>query len=332
MILTAMKNQIKVKHQVKKDTQQSTTARKRNKKKKKNLEKLENDELRSLAFGKPGKHKVSTQAHTQDTPTVPVKQWEEWKKTDTEYTEDVYEKDLAHALLLSKLEVEEKKVVLLAVKDDNGGQEADSKKKKKKNKERAVMSLKEFRQLENGTVAADELDTIEHPSSPVSTPAAEADPLFFDKVQQDVENIVRKEIIQDEYRKHYHVENAQVLHFQEEIAKKDTEIVTLKEATTKLEGELKQVKKRNQQLCHILAQGEMKDKTAILLELDDLKQVRDELTEEVRTLTTDLEKERSKSKSLRSDQDRQSEKMEKSEKQDKHDKHDRGKAGRHAGK
>ena len=72
----------------------------------------------------------------------------------------------------------------------------------------------------------------------------------------------------------------------------------------------------------------VKDKTAILLELDDLKQVRDELTEEVRTLTTDLEKERSKSKSLRSDQDRQSEKMEKSEKHDKHDKHDRGKVAK----
>ncbi|KAK2183490.1 hypothetical protein NP493_310g02019 [Ridgeia piscesae] len=70
----------------KKDTQQSTTARKRNKKKKKNLEKLENDELRSLAFGKPGKHKVNTNAHShiQETPAAPVKQWEEWKKTDTE--------------------------------------------------------------------------------------------------------------------------------------------------------------------------------------------------------------------------------------------------------
>ena len=69
----------------------------------------------------------------------------------------------------------------------------------------------------------------------------------------------------------------------------------------------------------------MKDKTAILLELDDLKQVRDELTEEVRTLTTDLEKERSKSKSLRSEQDRQLEKSEKQDKQDKHDRHDKGK-------
>jgi len=45
------------------------------------------------------------------------------------------------------------------------------------------------------------MDTIEPPLSAVSVAAAEADPLFFDKVQQDVENIVRKEIIQDEYRK-----------------------------------------------------------------------------------------------------------------------------------
>ena len=37
------------------------------------------------------------------------------------------------------------------------------------------------------------------PESPAA--AAEADPHYFDKVQQDVENIVRKEIIQDEYRK-----------------------------------------------------------------------------------------------------------------------------------
>ena len=67
----------------------------------------------------------------------------------------------------------------------------------------------------------------------------------------------------------------------------------------------------------------VKDKTAILLELDDLKLVRDELTEEVGALTTELEKERSKSK--RSDHDRQTDKAEKSEKQEKHDKHDRGK-------
>ena len=67
----------------------------------------------------------------------------------------------------------------------------------------------------------------------------------------------------------------------------------------------------------------VKDKTAILLELDDLKLVRDELTEDVGALTTELEKERSKSK--RSDHDRPPDKPEKSEKQEKHDKHDRAK-------
>jgi len=34
---------------------------------------------------------------------------------------------------------------------------------------------------------------------------------------------------------HYHVENAQIIHFQEEIAKRDTEIVMLKETAQKFE-------------------------------------------------------------------------------------------------
>ena len=48
------------------------------------------------------------------------------------------------------------------------------------------------------TVGCSELEILELESSAA---AAEADPHYFDKVQQDVENIVRKEIIQDEYRK-----------------------------------------------------------------------------------------------------------------------------------
>ena len=38
----------------------------------------------------------------------------------------------------------------------------------------------------------------------------------------------------------------------------------------------------------------VKDKTKILMELDELREVRDELTEEVTSLTSELEKERSK--------------------------------------
>jgi len=68
----------------------------------------------------------------------------------------------------------------------------------------------------------------------------------------------------------------------------------LRTTVKKLEEELQQVKKRNQQLCHILGQGEMKEKTGLLVELEDLKQVRDDLTQEVGKLTSELEKERSK--------------------------------------
>ncbi len=45
----------------------------------------------------------------------------------------------------------------------------------------------------------------------------------------------------------------------------------------------------------------VKEKTEILLELDELKSVRDELTEEVTSLTSELEKERSKVHALKSE-------------------------------
>ena len=48
----------------------------------------------------------------------------------------------------------------------------------------------------------------------------------------------------------------------------------------------------------------VKDKTAVLLELDELKQVRDEMMEEVTELTSQLEKEKSKNHSLKSEIDK----------------------------
>ena len=43
----------------------------------------------------------------------------------------------------------------------------------------------------------------------------------------------------------------------------------------------------------------MKDKKAVLVEVEQLKSIRDELTTEVASLTTDLEKERSSVRSLK---------------------------------
>ena len=48
----------------------------------------------------------------------------------------------------------------------------------------------------------------------------------------------------------------------------------------------------------------VKDKTALLVELEELRQVRDDLTQEVTRLTSDLEKERSKVHGLKGDIDK----------------------------
>ncbi|KAJ8942838.1 hypothetical protein NQ318_022853 [Aromia moschata] len=91
------------------------------------------------------------------------------------------------------------------------------------------------------------------------------------------------------------------------------EIITLAQCQEKLESErakneqlrleleeakeeIALVKKRNATLCSMLSQGEMKDKAAVLLELESLTTVKEELTEEVARLHKLLEQERSSTK------------------------------------
>ena len=183
-------------------------------------------------------------------------------------------------------------------KDDDGKQ-SSQKQKKKKDKPKTI-SLDEFQQ-----------DPSEKPSAETNGSGdrsediqMEPDPKFFKGVDDDVNKIIRKEQIQEEYKKQYVVESARTLHYKEEIRRRDEEIEKLHKDNELLEAQLKEVKERNQHLCMILGQGEMKQKAGVVMELDQLKHVRDELTEEVCNLTTELEKERSKVHALQSGNDK----------------------------
>ncbi|CAH2242416.1 jg7694 [Pararge aegeria aegeria] len=84
------------------------------------------------------------------------------------------------------------------------------------------------------------------------------------------------------------------LQFAETLEKKDKEISALKQQIISLKEELLTVKSRNKKLCNILGQGEMKDKAEILIEVERLRGMQSEMTAELASLHTDLEKERSK--------------------------------------
>merc|ERR1712212_1055810 len=92
---------------------------------------------------------------------------------------------------------------------------------------------------------------------------------------------------------------ASVAAYENIIDEKDKEIDKLNEVNEKLKEELAQVKKRNKQFCFILAQGEMKEKSEILLQVDELTNVKNELSEELADMHTQLEQERSKVSTLK---------------------------------
>ncbi|KAL3867307.1 hypothetical protein ACJMK2_044521 [Sinanodonta woodiana] len=302
-----------------KHVQQSKTSQKKTKKKK---------TTESGPQGNPGSGGGDWEVHqggkakAKGNKNVTEEQWEQWQKVDKELTTENYEKDLQQAILLSKLEFEEKKQQpkqlqqQLQGKVDTEkatGDSKEGKKKKKKDKPNA-MSLEEFNKLsESKQQSTDSLDGDFIPSSqptvkirppqPAAPNSQEVDQ-FFESVDSDVNRILNQEKMQEEYKKQYAVENVISAKYKEEIIKKDKEIEFLKATLKKQEEELQQVKKRNKQLCVILAQGEMKDKAEVLMQVEQLTQIKDELTEQVQELTAELEKERSKNHGLKADFDK----------------------------
>eukprot|EP00916_Digyalum_oweni_P022048 GHVL01036577.1.p1 GENE.GHVL01036577.1~~GHVL01036577.1.p1 ORF type:complete len:278 (+),score=60.66 GHVL01036577.1:1673-2506(+) len=238
--------------------------------------------------------------------------WEDWARRDTEATEEMYEKDLQQALLDSKVAAEQakesKKEMEAEMKaaglSTNGTK--DGKKKKKKDKPQA-MSLDQFNQLPAEKIpGSDDEEEEESSPPPVHTrvPASSQDTKYFKAVADDATKILQKERIQQQYQKAYAQESAMKSKYKDELEKKDKEITELKALLEDQAADLKEVKKRSTTLCKLLQHGEMKDKASILVQVEELTTVKDELTEQVATLTADLEKERSKVHALKLENDK----------------------------
>lgn len=281
--------------------------------KKKNKKKKEQNstQLKQLAFG-GGKKNQSQRHFAGDSGDS----WDQWKEHDKELMEEKFKEDLAAALLQSRLETEQKEQEKKCKKEKiEAGLEVplsrEGRKKKKQKEKPQPMSLDQFNQLppEKPVNSSDESEDDatgknNEPTLQTRVPATQQDPKFFNAVDDDAEQILRQERMQEEYRKHYASDNVVVAKLKNDLEKKDLTVKELTEKMSAMEAELKQVKKRNKQLCVILAQGEMKDKAQVLIQVDELTLVKDELTEQVTTLTADLEKEKSKNHTLKSELDK----------------------------
>ncbi|XP_038077761.1 G kinase-anchoring protein 1-like [Patiria miniata] len=232
-------------------------------------------------------------------------QWEEWKRKDKGVVKDRFEDDLQKAILASKTEYEHQQQFIKEVGEaakevlESAPPVVNRKERRKhlqgKDKPHA-MSLHDFQAAPQSTTNG-AIDEIEVPKKP------DPDPEFFNRVEKDVAEIITKEERATLRKKNQKLasENVRRIQVEDNLEKRDQEIEDMKKELEKMKVELTQVKKRNKQLCFILAQGEMKDKAEVLKQVDELSAVKDELTTEVSELHAALEQERSKVSTLKSE-------------------------------
>ncbi|CAH1953776.1 unnamed protein product [Acanthoscelides obtectus] len=201
------------------------------------------------------------------------KQWEDWKKKDDEFVNENFEQDLQCAILQSKLDFETQKKnsvsVIMTTQDKN---------KKKKTK---TMSLDQF--LDNS------------PNKDKETSKLQDDTNFFENAISSAKEEVKKERVEEKRRQRANniEEIITLAQCQEKLQKEKQINEELRKELEDAKKEITMVKKRNKTLCSMLSQGEMKDKAAVLLELEKLTTMKEELTEEVARLHKLLEQERS---------------------------------------
>ncbi|XP_041111686.1 G kinase-anchoring protein 1-like [Polyodon spathula] len=302
----------------------SNNNEKKKEKRKKKKEQLQSEanELRSLAFKKlPQKSSLAASGlslqniaadlvhHSTAEHQAPGPNWQQWKQRDEQLTSELYETDLEKALILSKLEYEEHKkeyenVGTTSPKSKSGGKK--DKKKIHQGKDKPVrVSLKDFQTEEN----IGHLNKKQEELKPVTVPTS--DDRFFNKLEDDVSKILLKEKRREQLTSFGGIENCasndqepdvRTEQLKYELEKKDLEIEKLKVVISQWETKYKEVKARNSQLLKMLQLGEMKDKAEILLQVDELMNIKQELSTQVNSLHVALEQEKSKVKGLQSDQ------------------------------
>ncbi|CAG4935195.1 unnamed protein product [Colias eurytheme] len=223
-----------------------------------------------------------------------AEQWETWKQKDEELVDGNFESELEQAILLSKLDYEEKKDVYKHLK-----KEADSEKKEqsrsnnKKNKKKNVMSLDQFNDMVN--VDDSKLTVEDDKNSQEEIKSPDRDTKFFERVQDETKHELLKDKIIDRVKNQIAQDEIITrVQFMDALEKKDIEIAALKQEVVRLNEALLTVKSRNKKLCNILGQGEMRDKAEVLVEVEKLRAMQAELNAELTSLHSDLEKERSK--------------------------------------
>jgi chromosome segregation ATPase len=205
--------------------------------------------------------------------------WTTWKQKDEQFTDDLFKEQLKKALVESKIEFETNKVVLTKPAA-----------KVSKKPSQKIMSLNEF---QNSYEVDAKIVNNKLSESQETEKICEK---FADQVDQNLENYLLKDKIINNERLDKN-DSADIFinrQYKEEVSKRDEEIVKLNQTIAELKDEITNVKKRNKQLAFIMASGEMKEKSELLEQIEELTQTKAELTSQISEISTNYEQEKSK--------------------------------------
>nr|CAD7453022.1 unnamed protein product [Timema tahoe] len=240
-------------------------------------------------------------------PAATAEQWDQWKKKDSEFVDGNYEEDLQQAILLSKLDFEEKKDVYQQLKKDADDDKKSGNKKAKKSNKPQTMSLDEFNNMNATSSGVGENDV--ELASPVDDP----DPEFFQRIKDDAKKAIDREqsLEKRKAREPFIQEAITKAQLEDSVERKDKEIIALKEDVAEYVGltiaplrirmnnhRFDTNHKTLDKLVPSQANTHMRDKAEVLIEVDRLQRVKDELSSEVSSLYAQLEQERSKVRAL----------------------------------
>ncbi|KAK7082359.1 identical protein binding, partial [Halocaridina rubra] len=217
---------------------------------------------------------------------------DDWQRRDSEFVRDENERTLREALMLSKLDFEEKQTFYAQIKKEQEEEQHKGGKVKKKKEKPVPMSLEQFNNLS--------LNQKTKKKEPSSNENNEATILENQKFFDNVEEVAKKTLEREQRHENYKATAEQfgkeilVKQYEEQLEKQEFEIQALRLEVDSLKNDLKMVKGRNKKLCEVICSAEMKSKAELVVELDKMSRVRDELTQEVSNLSGQLEQERSK--------------------------------------
>uniref|UniRef100_A0A336LMC9 CSON012008 protein n=1 Tax=Culicoides sonorensis TaxID=179676 RepID=A0A336LMC9_CULSO len=231
----------------------------------------------------PTKNKKPNQSKKKKAKGENEEQWKTWQERDNQLVENSYEKDLEHALLLSKLEFEEKKL-----ESQKCEKSQEKKTKGGKSKKSQPMNLQQFNTM------------LEEKDQVVSKPVAEVPKKtnFFENINEEAKNIMLKEqmqIIGQTQKNKMPTESVQKTQVLEDTSSEPlSELEQLRQENAKLKQELDQLKEKSKKVSAILKNAEFKEKVELVLEIQNLKKAQQEMSNEMSKLYIELEQEKSR--------------------------------------